>query len=206
MQRRGIDPAQQNARIEKKAQIPHYTPDQELVLERIRDELTRITNDLREANEMELPEETFRVAEEQKKKELNDCIENFNRLNIDAVTDKSVSRGGIGSRLKRSGSEPINANENSNHYSPRLHSPTKTSKTFVNGSSFHSSWRSNEYNGSISTENHHTDRRNDDYSDSSLEGGLGSSSNQYSSFSTNRRRKQNNGTTTSKSEFQPQRV
>ena len=71
LQQRGIDPMEQNQRIEQKALIPRYTDEQEAVLETIRDELTKITEELREANEMELPEEEYRLAEDAKRKE---CI------------------------------------------------------------------------------------------------------------------------------------
>jgi hypothetical protein len=96
LQQRGVDPAEQNSRFDKKAERPRYTQDQQDEIDKIQNELTIIMTDRREANEMELPEETYRVAEDAKRKELNDVIEKFNQVNL--IRTPTVSSGSTSAR------------------------------------------------------------------------------------------------------------
>ena len=56
--------------------------EQDKKVEDLRAELTEIELKLREANEMELPEEEFRVAAEAKREELNGLVKEFTELNM----------------------------------------------------------------------------------------------------------------------------
>merc|ERR1719221_2446798 len=64
---KGIDAKQVDQRVERKAHRTKLTADQDKQDEELRLELTNIELKLREANEMELPEEEFRVAAEAKR-------------------------------------------------------------------------------------------------------------------------------------------
>ena len=66
--------------------------EQEEEIEAVRKELTEAEIKLREANEMELPEETYRVKYDEKKKELNGIVEKFSKMNL----EKKKSRGSAG--------------------------------------------------------------------------------------------------------------
>jgi hypothetical protein len=66
-----------DASIERKANVLHFTSEQEAELEAVRVALTKAEKDLLEANENELPEETFRIKAEAKRKELNDLMSKF---------------------------------------------------------------------------------------------------------------------------------
>ena len=66
--------------------------EQEEEVEAVRKELTEAEIKLREANEMELPEETYRVKYDEKKKELNGIVEKFSKMNL----EKKKSRGSAG--------------------------------------------------------------------------------------------------------------
>ena len=55
-------------------------------METLRGELTEIEKQLREANEMELPEEKFRVAAAQKRKELTELMAKFAESNSSQQT------------------------------------------------------------------------------------------------------------------------
>jgi hypothetical protein len=66
-----------DASIERKANVLHFTSEQEAELEAVRVALTKAEKDLLEANENELPEETFRIKAEAKRKELNDLMTKF---------------------------------------------------------------------------------------------------------------------------------
>jgi Plant specific eukaryotic initiation factor 4B len=85
--RRGIDAKAVDQKFEARAAAAHrqqsrLTAAQQAQLQAVRDDLTRITEELRDANERELPEETFRVAEERKRKELNDLLAEFEKVNL----------------------------------------------------------------------------------------------------------------------------
>ena len=90
MQKRGIDVRALDSRIEKKAEIPSLTRDQEVEVEAVRTELTKAEAAWREANEKELPEEVFRLRVEEKRKELNDLMEKFSSMNV--VSGESVGK------------------------------------------------------------------------------------------------------------------
>jgi len=70
-----------DSRIERKAEVHHFTKEQEAEIEAVRAQLTAAEKEWREANEKELPEESFRVEAEAKRKELNDLMEKFTELN-----------------------------------------------------------------------------------------------------------------------------
>jgi len=89
---KGVDPKLVDSRIEKKAEVSHLTKEQEEEVEAVRKELTEAEIKLREANEMELPEETYRVKYDEKKKELNGIVEKFSKMNL----EKKKSRGSAG--------------------------------------------------------------------------------------------------------------
>lgn len=78
---RGIDVRLADERIQKKASNVHFNQKQETWLETVRAELTVAEENLREANENEMPEEVFRVIVEQKRKELNNLLEKFKEAN-----------------------------------------------------------------------------------------------------------------------------
>lgn len=79
---KGIDAHIVDNRIEKKAAVRRFTSDQERDVEKLRGELTKIEEDMREANENELPEEEYRVAAEEKRTELNDLMAKFAESNL----------------------------------------------------------------------------------------------------------------------------
>lgn len=85
LQQRGLDVAKIDDFFEKKAAVRSYTAAQEAELETVRAQLGAITAELRHANEHELPEETFRLAEQAKRQELNDLVEKFGQLNTTAT-------------------------------------------------------------------------------------------------------------------------
>jgi hypothetical protein len=85
---RGIDASVMDASIERKANVLHFTSEQEAELEAVRVALTKAEKDLLEANENELPEETFRIKAEAKRKELNDLMTKFAHVSVDANSDK----------------------------------------------------------------------------------------------------------------------
>jgi len=96
LQKKGVDVKLVDSRIDKKAEVLHFTKQQEEEVEAVRSELTRAEDKLREANEMELPEETYRVACEQKKKELNDLMAKFTELNVKKKKEKGDGAPGAG--------------------------------------------------------------------------------------------------------------
>jgi hypothetical protein len=85
---RGIDASVMDASIERKANVLHFTSEQEAELEAVRVALTKAEKDLLEANENELPEETFRIKAEAKRKELNDLMSKFAHVSVDANSEK----------------------------------------------------------------------------------------------------------------------
>jgi hypothetical protein len=89
---RGIDASVMDASIERKANVLHFTSEQEAELEAVRVALTKAEKDLLEANENELPEETFRIKAEAKRKELNDLMSKFAHVSVDANSEKEGGR------------------------------------------------------------------------------------------------------------------
>jgi hypothetical protein len=85
LQKRGLDVAVMDSKFERKAAPRTYTVTQEAELEVLRAQLTKVTAELRHANEHELPEESFRAAETAKRQELNDLVEHFDQLNAAAT-------------------------------------------------------------------------------------------------------------------------
>lgn len=81
LEKRGVDVKKVDDKIERKAAVSKFTVAQEEEIEQVRTQLTKITEELRNANENELPEENFRVEAEAKRKELNDLMEKFSKLN-----------------------------------------------------------------------------------------------------------------------------
>ena len=84
--KKGIDAKLVDARIEKKVTPVRLTKDQEEEVEALRQELTVVEAELREANEKELPEESLRVQAEAKRQLLNDLVAKFADLNTVATT------------------------------------------------------------------------------------------------------------------------
>jgi len=84
LQKRGVDVQTIDSKFERKAAVLQYTPDQEEQLEAVREQLETASQALREANEQELPEEAFRVAEDAKRKELNALLEQFAKANLES--------------------------------------------------------------------------------------------------------------------------
>lgn len=90
---KGIDATLVDKRVERKASVPRLTAEQDKQVETLRAELTETEEKLREANEMELPEEDLRVAAEAKREELNELVKGFNEMNVKEVgTSKRVER------------------------------------------------------------------------------------------------------------------
>lgn len=96
---RGFDVKAFDSKIEKKAAGATFTRDQAAKLDAIRSELTAAESRFREANEMELPEEAFRVQVEIKRKELNELVDSFSGL---STKECSPRGGGGGSRFNLS--------------------------------------------------------------------------------------------------------
>mmetsp|Transcript_64530 Transcript_64530/g.76399 ORF Transcript_64530/g.76399 Transcript_64530/m.76399 type:complete len:212 (+) Transcript_64530:163-798(+) len=94
---KGIDAKLVDARIQKKATTLHLTRDQEMQVNTLQRELDQIQKSRREANEKELPEEHFRIAEEKKKKELNDLMKQFSEMNTADSAELPESAGNTGS-------------------------------------------------------------------------------------------------------------
>ena len=76
---------------ERKAAPIRYTVVQEERLEAARAELEAASVALREANENEMPEEEFRLAEDVKRKELNALMEEFAKTNLKDVSETTKS-------------------------------------------------------------------------------------------------------------------
>jgi len=94
---KGIDASLVDKRVERKANVPRLTAEQDRQVENLRKELTEIEEKHREANEMELPEEEFRVAAEAKRKELNRIVKDFHELNLkerDTAKERGSGRSG----------------------------------------------------------------------------------------------------------------
>jgi hypothetical protein len=82
-----------DASIERKANVLHFTSEQEAELEAVRVALTKAEKDLLEANENELPEETFRIKAEAKRKELNDLMTKFAHVSVDGNKEGGQGEG-----------------------------------------------------------------------------------------------------------------
>ena len=85
-----------------------YSQEQEEQLETLRAELTKVEADLRNANEMELPEEMFRSQADAKRKELNDLMAKF--------TKENEERGGAGTQQDFSTSTSSTRGSGSGHF------------------------------------------------------------------------------------------
>jgi seryl-tRNA synthetase len=72
-----------------------WSTEQEIEISKVRLELTNMTNQLRHANENELPEEELRLAEDTKRKELNDLIAAFTMLNKDSFPTSSTMKSNV---------------------------------------------------------------------------------------------------------------
>ena len=82
LRQRGLDAQDLDRQYDRKAAPIHYTPDQEQRLEQVRAALELAAAALRDANENEMPEDEFRRAEEQQRKELNALLEEFAKTNL----------------------------------------------------------------------------------------------------------------------------
>jgi hypothetical protein len=79
-----------------------WSTEQEIEISKVRLELTNMTNQLRHANENELPEEELRLAEDTKRKELNDLIAAFTMLNKNTRTDSFPTSSTMKSNVRTS--------------------------------------------------------------------------------------------------------
>jgi hypothetical protein len=59
-------------------------------VEGLREELTEAEQKLRDANEMELPEEQYRVVVDKKRTELKELMETFTKLNLEKPSSSST--------------------------------------------------------------------------------------------------------------------
>ena len=91
LQKRGVDVKLVDSKYERKAAAAHFTPIQEKELEEVRAELEKASVALREANEQELPEEKYRVAEDAKRKELNALMEKFAAANLESPPEELLT-------------------------------------------------------------------------------------------------------------------
>lgn len=89
---KGIDPKLVDERIQKKATPLRFTKEQEEELEILRAGLTKVEEELRDANERELPEEKFRVETERRRKELNEVMKNFQELNLQTQQEQLAEK------------------------------------------------------------------------------------------------------------------
>jgi hypothetical protein len=107
-------------KFERKAAVRHYTVEQDAELERVRLELEKITEDLRSANEQELPEEAFRQAEQTKRRELNSLLEQFAMVNDAADKDRGLSAGGRlgGTSFSQKGGRPHHGRDHHHSANP----------------------------------------------------------------------------------------
>lgn len=71
----------------------HYGQDQNEEIQAIQAQLTNAEADLRDANEKELPEESYRVVVEQKRKELHDLMEVFQKENAEKQATAEEEKG-----------------------------------------------------------------------------------------------------------------
>jgi hypothetical protein len=94
-----------DAKVERKASIPRLTVEQDRRVELLRKELTDVEDKLREANEMELPEEDLRIESESKRLELNVLIAAFHEANF-LEKNSSGSSSSDGSKLTSSTNKP----------------------------------------------------------------------------------------------------
>ena len=94
LRQRGLDAQDLDRQYDRKAAPIHYTPDQEQRLEQVRAALELAAAALRDANENEMPEDEFRRAEEQQRKELNALLEEFAKTNLsgDGTTTTAAQR------------------------------------------------------------------------------------------------------------------
>ena len=138
LKQRGIDVAKEDYRFECKAEVAHFNREQEAEIERVRAELTKLEKELRQANEMELPEETLRAQVEPKRAELNDLLTKFAEMN---TTTERPSAGNFQrmerhpERRRRSkdqehqqrddGEDPVFASFSSNRRRRRSHATTE---------------------------------------------------------------------------------
>jgi hypothetical protein len=114
LKQRGVDVALMDSRIERKAEVHHFTKEQEQEIEAVRSELEVAEANLRDANEKELPEETFRVAVEAKRKQLNDLMEKYGKMNpATSSVEKNESRSHKVTTERRRPSErrPVDGND-----------------------------------------------------------------------------------------------
>lgn len=88
LKQRGIDPSEQDSRFELKAEVAHFTPEQEAEVEAVQAQLTKLEREWRNANENELPEEQIRTAAESKRTELNALMKKFHDINAAAAASE----------------------------------------------------------------------------------------------------------------------
>ena len=95
LRQRGIDVKSLDAKFEAKAKITKFSTQQEEEIERVRQELTRLEAQWRQANEKELPEEVFRVQAEAKRQELKNLMAQFAAKQSSVGGSEASSEGGF---------------------------------------------------------------------------------------------------------------
>lgn len=77
LKEKGVDVKSLDAKFEAKAKVSRFSSEQEAQIESVRQELTRLEALWRDANEKELPEETYRLKVEGKRDELKKLMTEF---------------------------------------------------------------------------------------------------------------------------------
>ena len=104
---KGIDVKAMDRKTELKAQAAHrLTRQQREEADAIAAEVKHAEEALREANEKELPENALRATLEQKRKELNDLMEQFAAANLEARSQPRPRQGGSRARSPRPSPRP----------------------------------------------------------------------------------------------------
>jgi hypothetical protein len=104
-----------------------WSTEQEIEIGKVRLELTNMTNQLRHANENELPEEELRLAEDTKRKELNDLIAAFTMLNKNTRTDSFPTSSTMKSNVRTSrGDDGTISKQRATNRNPPIHDHSKT--------------------------------------------------------------------------------
>lgn len=162
LQQRGLDVSVQDSKFERKAAVRTYSVQQASELEVIREQLSKVTADLRHANEHELPEEVYREQETAKRQQLNDLVEKFDQMN---ANDKNTST--------------TTDTSSSSHYISRRHNADHSEKYNISSSSMDNkydkqegTWGRQQHNNH---QHHHREEKTED-------------NEAYSSFFSNRRR------------------
>ena len=111
LQQRGVDVQSLDAKFEAKVHaaqghVDGLTPSQQAQVEAVRQSLTRLELQWRDANEKELPEEKFRLAVEAKRDELHTLLQQIDKDNKNKKKPSERSPQGGRSTTTTFGEEP----------------------------------------------------------------------------------------------------